>query len=59
MMKNDPFALRYRSHAEIPLSVAEYLCRVALVNSVYELNLFEINDYLDGLDDFYSLPEVA
>lgn len=55
MMKRN--SKRYTSHRDIPAVTAEYLKTVAKVRSVYELSLYEINVYLDGLDEFYS--EVA
>lgn len=43
---------RFYEYGEIPVLMQEYLTFVADVNTITDLPIEEINEYLRGLDDF-------
>jgi hypothetical protein len=52
---------KYKSHEEIPSYMRDYLLGVADANHVEELDLDDINDFLNGLEEWHveqnSIPE--
>lgn len=45
---------QYKTYAEIPLVMKQYMITVANVKDVMEIPLGDINIYLDGLNDYYK-----
>ena len=52
---------KYKSNEEIPSYMRDYLVCVADANHVEELDLDDINDFLNGLEEWHveqnSIPE--
>ena len=45
---------KYNNHREIDLEMQDYLLSVADVSNIYELDIEEINDYLNQMEEFYD-----
>jgi|TARA_R100000426_G_scaffold14859_2_gene14115 hypothetical protein len=45
---------KYKSHEEIPSYMRDYLLGIADVNHVEELDLDEINDFLNGQEEWHD-----
>lgn len=43
----------YKDLTEVPDDVADYIMTVADADSLFELDVDEVNDFLNGMDDFY------
>lgn len=48
---------RYNSYSEIPPLVESYLLTVAERKCIMSMSLDDINDFLEGLDEFYQNKE--
>lgn len=48
---------RYNSYSEIPPLVESYLLTVAERKCIMSMSLEDINDFLEGLDEFYQNKE--
>lgn len=47
----------YKNHSEIPPYMADYImCVVGTVGTVEEVPLNQINDFLNGLEEWYETP---
>ena len=45
---------KYEDHREIDPEMQDYLLSVADVSNIYELDIEEINDYLNQMEQFYD-----
>lgn len=46
-------SFEYKDLTEVPDDVADYIMTVADADSLFELDVDEVNDFLNGMDDFY------
>jgi|TARA_R110002020_G_scaffold313936_1_gene529213 hypothetical protein len=46
----------YTDHRDIESEMIDYILSVADVSSIYSLDLEEINDYLNGLEEYCDQP---
>ena len=52
--------MQFKTHADIDPDTESYICTVAGVTNIYELDIDTINEYLEGLNNFYNTKkEVA
>ena len=52
--------MQFKTHADIDSDIESYICTVAGVGNIYELDIDTINEYLEGLNNFYNMKkEVA
>ena len=47
----------YRTYAEIPETVADYILTIAEKRHIMSIPLDEINSFLDGLHEYYKTKE--
>jgi len=45
--------MQYKTHADIDPLTASYLCTVANVGSIYELDIDVINEYLVDMNNYF------
>jgi len=45
--------MQYRTHASIDPLMASYVCTVANVGSIYELDIDVINEYLVDMNNYF------
>jgi hypothetical protein len=45
---------KYKDHRDIDAEMQDYLLSVADVSNIYELDIEEINDYLNQMEQFYD-----
>jgi|TARA_R100000687_G_scaffold81187_1_gene77789 hypothetical protein len=45
---------KYKDHRDIGAEMQDYLLSVADVSNIYELDIEEINDYLNQMEQFYD-----
>jgi len=45
---------KYKEHRDIPFEMQDYLLSVADVSNIYELDIQEINDYLNEMEQYYD-----
>ena len=45
---------KYKEHGDISPDMQDYLLSVADVSNIYELDIEEINDYLNQMEQFYD-----
>ena len=45
---------KYKEHRDNPPDMQDYLLSVADVSNIYELDIQEINDYLNEMEQYYD-----
>ena len=45
--------MQYKTHASIDPLMASYVCTVANVGSIYELDIDVINEYLSDMNNYF------
>ena len=45
---------KYKDHRDIDAEMQDYLLSVADVSNIYELDIEEINEYLNQMEQFYD-----